>query len=152
VTGERARGAVLYATAGLVVAGGGVWWFLSAPPERGNAQINEWRAAVERELPDTRSQADAATAVLGAGQDQSFEASVETGEYRVSLICRGGPETVVRVSLSQYGRDSGLGLQCSDQRPPNTFKVGLGDLVRLNVVVSDDGPVVFRYSVERVFD
>ena len=151
MTGERARGAVLYAAAGLLVAGGATWWFLAAPPERDD-QVDEWRAAVEQQLPETENQADAATAVLGAGADRSFEASVETGEYQVSVVCRGGPETLVRVSLSQIGRDSGLGLRCSGERPPDTFKVGLGDTVRLNVVVSDEGPVVFRYHVERVFD
>ena len=152
MTGERARGVVLYATAGLLVAGGAAWWAGSAPPGRDNDQVDEWRATVEQQLPDTENQADAATSVLRAGADQSFETSVATGEYLVSMICRGGPESLVRVSLSQFGRDSGRGLRCSGQRPPDSFKVGLGDVVRLNVVVSDNGPVVFRYHVQRVFD
>ncbi len=141
---------MLYAAAALLVAGGATWWFLSAPPDRGNDEVEAWRAAVERELPDSDTQADASTMTLQAGVDQSFETSVETGEYQVSLICRGGPESFVRVSLSQTGRDSGLGLRCSEDRAPDSFKVGLGDAMRLHVVVGDVGPVVFRYSLQRV--
>ncbi|MCO8274441.1 DUF6023 family protein [Actinoplanes sp. TRM 88003] len=152
MTGERARGAVLYAAAAVLVVGGASWFFASAPPGRDNDQINEWRTAVEQQLPDTEDQVDASTSVLGGGADQSFETSVETGEYRVSMICRGGPESQLRVSLSQIGPDTGRGLQCSGDRPVYSFEVGLGDVMRLNIVVSDNGPVVFRYQVEHVFD
>ncbi len=141
---------MLYAAAGLLVAGGATWWFLSAPPDRADDQVQVWRTAAERELPDTDTQADAGTMALAPGAEQSFETSVETGEYLVSVICRGGPESYVRVSLSQSGRDSGRGLYCSAERPPYSFRVGLGDAMRLHVMVSDKGPVVFRYSVRRV--
>jgi hypothetical protein len=150
VTGERARGAVLYAAAGALVAGGATWWFLAAPPDRGNDQIDQWRAAVEQALPDTDDQIDSATTPLAAGDERPFVTSVGTDEYTVSVICRGGPDTYVRVSLSQTGSDSGLGLRCSDERRPDSFRVALADELRLHVMVGDRGPVVFRYSIQRV--
>lgn len=150
MTGERARGAVLYAAAGILVAGGATWWLLAAPPDRGNDQIDRWRAAVEQALPDTDEQVDAATTPLAAGDERPYVTSVDTDEYLVSVVCRGGPDTFVRVSLSRSGSDSGLGLRCSDERRPDSFKVALADELRLHVMVGDRGPVVFRYSLQRV--
>ncbi|WP_127498649.1 DUF6023 family protein [Actinoplanes solisilvae] len=150
MTGERARGAVLYAAAAALVAGGATWWFLSAPPDRGSDQVKQWQAAVEQALPDTDEQIDAETATLAAGDERPFVTAVDTDEYLVSVVCRGGPDTYVRVSLSESGRDSGQGLRCSDERRPDSFKVGLADELRLYVIVGEPGPVVFRYSLQRV--
>ncbi|GAB2582713.1 hypothetical protein Aab01nite_60280 [Paractinoplanes abujensis] len=150
MTGERARGAILYSTAGALVAAGATWWFLAAPPESPGDPAAQWRSDVERQLPDVDGQADAQTAALPAGGQQTFESFVDTGSYLVSLICRGGPDSFVRVSLSRTGNDSGLGVRCSGQLPPDSFEVGLGGVMRMTVVVGDEGPVVFRYSLKRV--
>ncbi len=149
MTGERGRGAVLYATAGVLVAAGAVWWFRAAPPERGADRVEQWRATVEKLLPEVEGQEDSSTMALGAGAEQTYRSSVETGKYVVSLVCRGGPDSFVRVSLSQNGSDSGLGLPCSEERAPQSFEVGLADSLRLHVVVGDAGPIVFRYSLAR---
>ncbi|MBL7254502.1 DUF6023 family protein [Paractinoplanes lichenicola] len=150
MTGERARGAILYSTAGALVAGGATWWVLAAPPEEPADQASRWRAAVEQQLPDVDGQADAKTASLAAGSEETLESFVDTGSYLVSLVCRGGPDSFVRVSLSRTGNDSGLGVRCSENLPPDSFEVGLGGVMRMTVMVGDEGPVVFRYSLQRV--
>ena len=150
MTGERARGVVLYAAAGVLVAGGAAWWFLMAPPDRDDNQFDRWRVAAEQALPDTDEQIDAETTPLAAGDERPYVTAVDTDEYVVSVVCRGGPDTYVRVSLSQTGQDSGLGLRCSDERRPDSFRVALADELRLHVMVGDRGPVVFRYSLQRV--
>ncbi|MBM2617234.1 hypothetical protein JIG36_16900 [Actinoplanes sp. LDG1-06] len=152
MTGERTRGAVLYTTAAALVVGGATWWVLSAPPEAPADPTAQWRSAVEQQIPDVDGQAAAETSELESGGVHSFEAFVDTGSYLVSTVCRGESGSMVRVSLSRIGNDSGLGVHCSEGRPPESFEVGLGGTMRMTVVVSDDGPVVFRYSLQRVVD
>ena len=145
------RGRILYVVAGAVVAAGATWWFLAAPPEQGDGDLAQWRESVEQQLPDDGDQEDAGTLTLRPEAEHDVETPVgTTGKYLVSVICRGGPGTTVRVSLSPDGNDSGLGMSCSDYRPPDRFEVGLADMMRLHVVVGDQGPVVFRYSLRRV--
>lgn len=150
MTGERARGAILYATAAVLVAAGATWWVLTAPPEQSNDRVAQWRSAVEEQLPDVDGQADAQTIALPAGAEQTVESFVDTGSYQVSLVCRGGAESFVRVSLSRSGNDSGLGVRCSGELPPDSFEVGLGGVMRMNITVGDESPVVFRYTLRRV--
>ncbi|HET6480449.1 MAG TPA: DUF6023 family protein [Actinoplanes sp.] len=149
MTGERGRGAVLYATAAVLVAAGATWWFLAAPPDQGTDQVALWRTATEELLPDTDLQVEAATTTMAANEERPYVTSVDTGEYLVSVVCRGGPDSYVRVSLSQTGSDSGLGVRCSEERRPDSFKVALADQLRLHVMVGDRGPVAFRYTLQR---
>ena len=149
ILGASVGTGLLLATAGVLVAAGATWWVLAAPPEQSIDPVSQWQSAVERDLPDVDGQADAQTATLPAGTEQTFETYVDTGSYKVSLICRGGPDSFVRVSLSRAGRDSGLGVRCSGDLPADSFEVGLGGMMRMNVTVGDEGPVVFRYSLQR---
>ncbi|MBU2663241.1 hypothetical protein KOI35_06935 [Actinoplanes bogorensis] len=153
MTGERTRGAILYTTAGVLVAGGATWWTLAAPPSHSDDPLDQRRATVEQLLPDVDGQADASTLTLAAGSDNAIESKpLDTASYRISLICRGASDTSVRVSMSRSGPDSGMGVPCSEGRQPDSFEVGLAGAMRLNVRVGDEGVVIFRYSIQRVID
>jgi hypothetical protein len=145
--GDRARGALLYACAALMLAGGGVWWFRAAPRERVDPKIKAWRASAERLLPGADNQTDADTIALTAGEDHEVVANVANGSYQVSMICVGAEGTIVRVSLGEVGDDSGRGLDCGGARTPASFKVGVAGQLRANVSVGSAGPVVFRYAL-----
>jgi uncharacterized protein DUF6023 len=150
--GERGRGAVLYACAGLVLAGGGVWWFRAAPREVADPQVEQWTRSAEQLLPDTGNQESAGTVALAAGADQQVLAEGGDGSFMVSVICVGGANSSLRISLSDTD-DSGHGLSCTDTDPtPFQFKVSIPDELRMNVTVTDAGPVVFRYSLMRTED
>ena len=150
MTSDRARGAVLYGTAAALLAGGGVWWALAAPAEDAGDPTDRWRADAERLLPDAANHEDADTVVLPSGAEEELSSQVPCGSYVVGVICVGGPGSTARVALSRDGSDSGLGLSCEGEHPPDTFPVGLAGDLRLHVTVSDGaGPVVFRYTVAR---
>jgi len=149
VTGERTRGAVLYACAALLLAGGGFWWFRAAPEEKVDSQVVRWRQDALRLLPDVDQQDAADTLALPAGADQQVVADLETGEYLVSVLCVGGANSQVRVSLGEAGTDSGRGLTCDRNAEPDNFTVGAAGELRLYLTVNDAGPVVFRYSMLR---
>jgi hypothetical protein len=67
----------------------------------------------------------------------------------VSVVCVGGPDSRLRVTLGDLGLDSGHGMSCTGDRKPDSFSVSLADDLRMNVSVSDSGPVVFRYTILR---
>ncbi|MGX6603635.1 DUF6023 family protein [Micromonosporaceae bacterium Da 78-11] len=147
--GERARGVVLYACAGLMLAGGGLWWFRAAPRDEVDPQLERWRSSAEQMLPDIDKQESADTLALAAGTQREVLADVGDGSFLVSVICVGGDDSQVRISLGD-GDDSGRGLDCTGDHTPDNFNVGIADQLRMNVSVSATGPVVFRYSVLRV--
>jgi hypothetical protein len=151
MVGERARGAVLYACAGLVLAGGGVWWVRAAPRETTDPRIEQWQNSATRLLPDTDNQDSAGTVALDAGADQDVLAEGGAGSFLVSVICVGGAGSTARVSLSDTD-DSGHGLDCTGDPTPFQFRVSLSDQLRIHVTVNDSGPVVFRYSLTRSED
>ena len=148
--GDRARGALLYATAAALVAGGAVWWVAAAPGENPETDVDRWRATAERLLPDRPEQAGADTMTFASGDEQQVDADVPVGSYQVSVVCVGGPGTTARVTLSQGGNDSGRGLSCEGDPKTDTFAVALAGGLQMNVVVSEGaGPVVFRYALTR---
>ena len=147
VTGERTRGVLLYALAALAVAAGAVWWVRAAPPVGADPAIARWRATAESALPAADGQQDAGTLALTAGEDHEVDANVSNGEYYVSVVCVGGPDSQARVSLGVDGSDTGRGLQCSGEQRPLTFKVSVAGQLRMNVTVNDAGPVIFRYTL-----
>jgi uncharacterized protein DUF6023 len=147
--GERARGVALYACAALVLIGGGVWWFGTAPRAEVDPQIEEWRTSAERLLPDIDQQEEARTVALRANSDREMTANVSNGEYLVTVLCVGGAQSQVRVSLGDAGTDTGRGIPCGDDRQSADFTVGTAGQFRMNVSVNDAGPVVFRYSLLR---
>jgi hypothetical protein len=145
VTGERARGALLYAGAAVVLAVGGGWWLRAAPRTGDDPRISQWQASVERLLPkDARAQAGD-TLELPAGVDHEVVADLSGGDYVVSVVCEGGTQSQVRISLGQD--DSGRGLACGTDHRADTFQVGLAGQLRMKVSVGANGPVVFRYEV-----
>jgi hypothetical protein len=151
MVGERARGAVLYACAGLVLAGGGVWWVRAAPRDLVDPRIEQWQSSAQRLLPDADNQESAGTVALGAGADQEVLAEGGDGSFMVSVICVGGAGSSLRISLSDTD-DTGHGLDCAGDPTPFQFKVSIPDQLRMNVTVNDSGPVVFRYSLLRTED
>ncbi len=149
MTGDRARGVALYTGAAALLTAGTLWWFAAAPREPRNRQIDEWRATALRLLPDNAGQQHADTMPLPAGAEHEALAEVAPGEYLVTLVCVGGPGSLVRVSLGEDGTDSGQGLRCSGDIVPENFSVSVAGELRLNVTVGASGPVVFRYSLLR---
>jgi hypothetical protein len=152
VRGDRARGVVLYACAALLLAGGALWWFRAAPHGDVDPRIEKWRADAERLLPDVIQQDQADTVAIDAGADREVTAEVDTGKYLISVLCVGGPDSQVRVSLGEAGTDSGRGLNCEGGSQPDNFTVGTAGQLRMNVTVNPAGPVVFRYSLLRQAD
>jgi hypothetical protein len=147
--GERARGAVLYGCAFALVAAGGTWWLSAAPRNVPDPQLERWRLSAERLLPDAESQDEADTLALAPGVDHQVVATTDAAEYVISVVCVGGSDSQVRVSLGTAGDDSGRGLSCADGNPPEIFKVGLAGQLQMNVTVNEAGPVVFRYALAR---
>ena len=148
MVGERARGAVLYACAGLILAGGAVWWVRAAPGDVVDPKIKRWRQAAEQLLPETGSQESSGTVALAANADQQVLADGGDGSFLVSVICVGGAGSSMRISLSDTD-DSGHGLSCTGEATPFQFTVSIPDQLRMNVTVNESGPVVFRYALVR---
>jgi len=146
--GERGRGAVLYACAGLVLAGGGLWWVRAAPRDRVDPEIARWQHSAEQLLPDLEKQESADTLALAAGADQDVLADVSDGSFRVSVVCVGGAGSQLRISLGD-AEDSGHGLDCAGDHTPYNFNVAIPDQLRMSLSVGESGPVVFRYSILR---
>jgi hypothetical protein len=149
VTGDRARGVVLYATAALVLVAGLVWWVLARPQARVDPRVEAWKASAEALLPFPIGLDGQGMVTLAAEAEHDAVAEVGDGEFEVSMVCVGGEGSGVRVSLGDQN-DSGLGMRCTDGWRPDPFRVSVGGQLHLTVSVGDAGPVVFRYSVSRV--
>lgn len=148
--GDRARGVVLYGLAALLLAAGVLWWFQTAPRQRVDPRLEQWRSNAQRLLPDLAGQEDAGAVALPAGAQHQVVSNIDGGEYTVWIICVGGTDSQVRVSLGSLADDSGRGLDCAGEHPPHHFSVGVGHRLRMNVSVGEAGPVVFRYAVVRL--
>jgi Family of unknown function (DUF6023) len=147
--GERARGVVLYGCAAALVAGGAIWWWRAAPNDAADPRIERWSQEALRLMPDLDEQQTAATMPLAAGVDREVEADLDTGSYLVRVLCVGGRDSQVRVSLGEAGSDSGRGLSCEGATQPDSFTVGTAGQLRMYLTVGPAGPVVFRYSLLR---
>jgi hypothetical protein len=151
VTDDRVRGAVLYAGAALLLAAGGAWWIQAKPRQPSDPAVERWLATAERLLPES-PQAEASESVeLSVGLDREIDAPVDNGPHRLSVVCVGGPSSIVRVSLGLVD-DSGRGLRCTGDEPPTSFEVSLAGHLRMNVSVAGGSPVVFRYSIVKIDD
>ncbi|HEX5198744.1 DUF6023 family protein [Paractinoplanes rhizophilus] len=148
--GDRARGAVLYGCAAVLLAGGATWWVWAAPRDAAvDPTIERWRQTAMRLLPDQPEQDDADMLALAPETDHQVLAKVDGGNYRVSVVCVGGARSQVRVSLGEAGTDSGHGLDCADGAVRDRFDVATSGRLRMFVSVNDAGPVVFRYTLLR---
>ena len=101
---DRARGAMLYPLAGLILLAGGVWFAWAAPDDEDD-RIRSWRATAEELVPDVAAQAMADTVVLPGGASTARTTPVDGGSYTLTMICAGTGR--VRVRLSTEGNDSG---------------------------------------------
>jgi hypothetical protein len=149
VTGDRARGVVLYASALVLLAGGLTWWLRAAPNTDPDPQIAAWSKIAEQRLPNVDDQVDADTVELTTSRDHTVVADAGTGEFLVALVCVAGSGSQVRVSLGDAATDSGRGVICSTTGPPDSFKVSTSDQLRLHVSVNAVSSVVFRYTLVR---
>lgn len=147
MSGERGRGAVLHASAALILILGVVWWWRAEPRQVVDQRLLDWRLSAEQLLPEVGDQEMVKTLALepASGHDEVIE--VEQGDFLVSVVCAGGDGSRVRVSLGQG--DSGRGLRCSGARTPEILSVGLAQELHLHVEVETTGPVVFRYALQR---
>ncbi|WP_433371508.1 DUF6023 family protein [Actinoplanes sp. CA-142083] len=147
--GDRARGAVLYGCAVVLLAGGATWWLRAAPRDPAeDPTIQRWRQTAIEQLPTEPGQDDADTLALAAGSDHQVLAEVDSGKYRISVVCVGDTGSQVRVSLGEAGTDSGHGLDCSDGAG-DYFDVGTSGQLRMFLSVNGVGTVIFRYTLER---
>jgi hypothetical protein len=144
-TTDRARGAVLYAGAAALLVAGGLWWVHAKPDEPATPAVAAWRATAERLLPAPPEAEAVDTVELSVGLDREIDARVGNGGHRLSVVCVGGSDSVLRISLGLD--DSGRGLDCTGDQPPTRFDVGLAGQLRMNLSVGGTTPVIFRYAV-----
>jgi Family of unknown function (DUF6023) len=151
MTSARARGAVLYALAVVLLLGFAVWYVRAAPPGGPSAdpRVPGWRAAAGRLLPDLPLQVTAETIVMSGGTTTQRTRPVSGGSYALSMICL-GDQGAVRVRLSASGYDSGRAVPCRESPSSVTLTVGLADefLMRVNAE-TDSSPAVFRWRLDR---
>ncbi|MBG0568944.1 DUF6023 family protein [Actinoplanes aureus] len=150
MSGERGRDAVLHLSAAFLLVAGATWWWRAAPQQTTDPRLLHWRLSTEQLLPDTGDQETASTLALGAGTGHEEEVpGLDTGSYLVSVVCAGDDGSRIRVSLGS-GYQSGRGVPCSGARTPEMFSVGLSGDLLLRVNVEEAGPVVFRYTLQRM--
>jgi hypothetical protein len=149
VTDERARGVVLYALAGVMLLGGGVWFVRAAPVEQSD-DVAAWRATAERVLPDSSLQFMAETLVLNSGGRTERTSPVVGGAYILSMVCSAAAGQV-RVRLSTIGPDSGRAVPCAAEDPDvERIQVALVDELYLRLSAEDaERGVVFRWRLDR---
>ncbi|MCU7727256.1 DUF6023 family protein [Actinoplanes sp. KI2] len=149
---DRARGAALYAAAAVLLAAGTTWWFRAAPSDQADPTIERWTQSAERLLPHSAGEDDADTVALAAGSERQLVSAVESGTYWVAVVCVGGGDSRVRVSMGEPAIDSGRGLDCTLDAQTDEFKVATAGRLRMYVTVDEAGPVVFRYTLHRTAD
>ena len=146
--GDRARGATLYALAGVLLLGGAVWFFRAAPDTGPDPRIAAWRTTAEAALPDLPLQAMAETVVLAGDLATEQSTPVDGGSYSLSMICAGTGQ--VRVQLSSSGTDSGRAVRCAEAPAVDRIRVAVADDFFIRVSAeNDDGGAVFRWRLER---
>jgi hypothetical protein len=133
--------------AALLLAVGAVWWWRAAPRDDSDPRLLTWRLAAEQLLPVTGEQELTDTVVLPADGQYEKAADLHGGAFQVAVVCAGPDGSRVRVSFGDD--DSGRGLSCSGTRTPEVFSVGVGSQLRLIVKVDEQGPVIFRYTLQR---
>ncbi|WP_285557690.1 DUF6023 family protein [Actinoplanes regularis] len=144
---ERGRGVILQGLAALLLVLGGAWWWRAAPRDDSDPRLLAWRLTAEQLLPESGDQELADTVVLPAEGDYEKVADLDSGVFQVAVVCAGPDNSRVRIS---FGDDeSGRGLPCSGERTPEVFSVGVGTQLRLRIAADDQGPVIFRYAVQR---
>jgi uncharacterized protein DUF6023 len=133
----------------LLLLAGATWWWRAAPDTAADSRLMNWRLSTEQLLPDTGEQEAATTLALQDGAAHEEVAEVDgSGEFLISVVCAGEEGSRVRVSLG--GDETGRGVRCSGARTPEVFSVGLVTELHLRISVEAAGPVVFRYTLQRM--
>ncbi len=148
---ERIRGAVLYLGAVVLLVAGVVWWVRAAPRQLVDPAIAQWTTTAQRLLPEPDDAEADDTIELAAGVDREVNVQLEDGSHHVEVVCVGGANSLVRVSLGSYN-DSGRGMGCAGTPQPMGFDVGLAGGLRMNLSVEGAGPVIVRYAVTKAKD
>ncbi|MEV4280333.1 DUF6023 family protein [Actinoplanes xinjiangensis] len=147
MSGERGRGAVLYALVALILVVGVWWWWRAAPRQTADDRLVAWRHSAEQLLPDVGDQELANTLALEGGTGHEEVVDVEQGDFLISVVCAGDDGSRIRVSLG--AGDSERDLRCSGSRTPEVFSAGLSGELHLRVAVESPGPIVLRYALQR---
>jgi len=138
-----------YVLAVLVLVGGGVWFFQTAPYLGEDVRVRAWRATVTRELPDVQPQIEADTVMLGLGTDREASASLVGGSFTLAMVCAGKGQVRVRLgSSSDY--DTGRPVLCADQPQRVTMTIGLGTKFHLTMTGETEA-AVFRWRLTPTF-
>ena len=146
---ERRRGWLLYALSAVLLLGGAVWYFRSAPTAgSADPRVAGWRDAAARLLPDRPSQVRADTVVMTPSASTDRTESVRGGSYRLTMVCL-GESGRIRVRLSSSGDDSGRGVLCSEAPTPVEITVGPVAEFFLRISAEIEGSVaVFRWRLD----
>jgi hypothetical protein len=137
----------LYAFATLLLAAGTWWWVSTAPATGLGPQAAEWRASVERLLPDRSNQVAARTLMIRADGTAEETAVVRPGPYVLFVLCAGRGQVLIR--LSSTGPDSGRLIPCTDHPDVESLSVGLADDFYLSISGEADVAAVFRWQLTR---
>ena len=148
---DRVRGAVLYAGAVVLLVVGGVWWVRAAPRQLTDSAVAQWTATAERLLPAPDDAEADDTLELAAGVDREVSVQLEDGSHHIEVVCVGGANSLMRVSLGSYN-DSGRGMGCTGNTQPMSFDVGLAGGLRMKLSVGEASAVVVRYAVTKATD
>lgn len=132
----------------MILIAGAAWWWRATPREPADERLLGWRLAAEQLLPESGDQQMAGTLALADGDGHEEVAEVGGGEFLVSVVCAGEDGSRVRVSLGVD--ETGRGMRCSGSRTPEVFSVGLASELHLRISVEEAGPVVFRYTLQRL--
>jgi hypothetical protein len=146
---EKGRGRALYALFTVLLAGGGVWFFRTAPSTGADPRVPGWQTAAARLLPDQPFQIKADTIVVTGDATTERTTGVPAGAYSLSMVCLGDGGQV-RVRLSSSGDDSGRGLPCTEDPATVTLTVALATDFFMTVSGETGGPAaVFRWRLDR---
>ena len=149
MSSERGRSVLLYLLFAVLLSGGGVWFFRSAPASTSDRRIEAWRDSAANLLPDRPLQVRADTIVMTSDSSTQRSEPVGGGSYTLSMVCL-GESGRIRVRLSTSGDDSGRGVPCAQAPQPVSLDVGLTDDFFMEVSAETDGGIaVFRWRLDR---
>ena len=139
---------LLYLLFAVLLSGGGLWFYRSAPASTSDRRIAAWRDSAANLLPDRPLQIRADTIVMTGDSSTQRSEPVGGGSYTLSMVCL-GERGRIRVRLSTSGDDSGRGVPCAQAPQPVSLTVGLADDFFMEVSAETDGGIaVFRWRLD----
>lgn len=145
MAGDRWTGVAVYGAALVLLAAGSAWWFQAKPDTGDSEGVRDRRRAVERLIPNDRTQLDARTIVLSRGDNLEQEApDAGAGRYRMVLACAGSGQVVVRFGATETPP---LTVPCADQPTAVRHEATLNESFVLTVMARTSGRVAFRWQL-----